>query len=284
MTENQLTITFGGQGNIKVETLTDFLNNYKNLLFEINQELGYSQNDLVIEVSPPENGSFRIKISPKYEKVILNSLAALVVTTLSGIIIYHSTKPDSQDDSLEEIRKVLEKRNITDPKIQKNVYNVYNNYGAKQQIHQTFVIVDNDQNITKLKIQKDHQEIIELNKSELSKISSTPIIEKIKNTDENLIVDNATLIVKTIHFEGKGKWAFIFRGYPIKAIISDEEFKKKLNNEAFRKGDSLEVILSRKQYFDEDLQTFIVDQNSYSVVKVIRHISRFDSTQNLLDL
>lgn len=284
MTENQLTITFGGQGNIKVETLTDFLNNYKNLLFEINQELGYSQNDLVIEVSPPENGSFRIKISPKYEKVILNSLAALVVTTLSGIIIYHSTKPDSQDDSLEEIRKVLEKRNITDPKIQKNVYNVYNNYGAKQQIHQTFVIVDNDQNITKLKIQKDHQEIIELNKFELSKISSTPIIEKIKNTDENLIVDNATLIVKTIHFEGKGKWAFIFRGYPIKAIISDEEFKKKLNNEAFRKGDSLEVILSRKQYFDEDLQTFIVDQNSYSVVKVIRHISRFDSTQNLLDL
>lgn len=284
MTENQLTITFGGQGNIKVETLTDFLNNYKNLLFEINQELGYSQNDLVIEVSPPENGSFRIKISPKYEKVILNSLAALVVTTLSGIIIYHSTKPDSQDDSLEEIRKVLEKRNITDPKIQKNVYNVYNNYGAKQQIHQTFVIVDNDPNITKLKIQKDHQEIIELNKSELSKISSTPIIEKIKNTDENLIVDNATLIVKTIHFEGKGKWAFIFRGYPIKAIISDEEFKKKLNNEAFRKGDSLEVILSRKQYFDEDLQTFIVDQNSYSVVKVIRHISRFDSTQNLLDL
>ena len=38
---NQLTIKFGGDGNIKIETLTDFLDEYKDLLYLINTELGY---------------------------------------------------------------------------------------------------------------------------------------------------------------------------------------------------------------------------------------------------
>ena len=71
MTEhNQLTINFGGNGNIKVETLTEFLDNYKQLLHIINNELGYKSDDMIIEVSPPENGSFKIKLKSISQKII----------------------------------------------------------------------------------------------------------------------------------------------------------------------------------------------------------------------
>ena len=60
----QLTkIKFGGDGNIKVDTLTEFLNNYLQLINLINNELGYNPNDMIIVVSPPENGSFKIKLN-----------------------------------------------------------------------------------------------------------------------------------------------------------------------------------------------------------------------------
>jgi hypothetical protein len=68
---SQITIRFGGKGNINVETLTSFLEQYKQVLFQINNELGHNPNDLIVEVSPPENGSFKIKLKSKYKDLNL---------------------------------------------------------------------------------------------------------------------------------------------------------------------------------------------------------------------
>jgi hypothetical protein len=50
------------------------------------------------------------------------------------------------------------------------------------------------------------------------------------------------------------------------------------------KGDSLKVILSWKRIFDEDLQTYIVDQNSYVIENVLNHKSKSKNNQNKLDM
>jgi len=57
-----------------------------------------------------------------------------------------------------------------------------------------------------------------------------------------------------------------------------------MKNEAFRKGDALKVILSRKRNFDKDLQTYIVDQNSYVIEKVLEHKSKLTDNQKKLNL
>ena len=88
---NQLTIKFGGDGNIKVDTLTEFLDNYKQLLYLINNELGYNPDDMIIEVSPPENGSFKIKLKSKYKDLILEKMGDLTVGTLVGLLILFAT-------------------------------------------------------------------------------------------------------------------------------------------------------------------------------------------------
>lgn len=280
---DHLIIKFGGAGNIRVETLTDFLEEYKDLLYLINTELGYKANDLVIEVSPPENGSFKIKINPKYKDLILDKIGDLSVGVLLGLIaIYAATITDKKD--LEEIKTILEQKQIQDKEVPKIVYNIHRNSGAQQKIQQTFIIVNKDENITDLKIETKEREIISIPKRDFSKVIENLSInqnESVPQTD--ILTDEATLIIRTIHFEGQAKWAFIFRGYPIKASIKDSDFVDRLNNEAFRKGDALKVILSRTRNYDESMQTYIVDQSSYVIDKVLEHKSKKDN-QNRLNL
>lgn len=278
---NQLTIKFGGDGNIKIETLTDFLDEYKDLLYLINTELGYKSNDLTIEVSPPENGSFKIKIKSKYKDLILDKLGDLSVGVLLGLIAIYSANSGNKKD-LEEIKTILEQKEIKDKDVPNIVYNIYNNSAAQQKIQQTFIIVNNDENVTNLKIENKDSEIINIPKSEFTNlIKSLSFIELEIIPQSDVLTDEATLIIKTIHFEGQAKWAFIFRGYLIKASIKDPNFINKLNNEAFRKGDALKVILSRKRNFDESLQTYIIDQNSYVIDKVIDHKSKTDDQRKI---
>lgn len=282
MNNNYLTIKFGGDGNIKVDTLTEFLEIYKELIYSVNNQLGYFGDDLIIEVSPPENGSFKIKISPKYEKMLLKSFETIVVSTLAGLLLYYLTKP-KEDNTLKDIKSLLEKQNV-EPEIITNVYNFYQNTGAEQKIKQSFIVVNEDENITDLKIDKNDKEIINIPKSQFANlINREEQIELENEPKKDIIRDEALLIVKTIHFEGNAKWVFIFRGYPIKASIKDPNFIIKLNNEAFRKGDTFKVILARNRTYDEDLQTYIVDQNSYVIEQVLEHISKTDN-QNKLDL
>lgn len=282
MNNNYLTIKFGGDGNIKVNTLTEFLEIYKELIYSVNNQLGYFGDDLIIEVSPPENGSFKIKISPKYEKMLLKSFETIVVSTLAGLLLYYLTKP-KEDNTLKDIKSLLEKQNV-EPEIITNVYNFYQNTGAEQKIKQSFIVVNDDENVTDLKIDKNDKEIINIPKSQFANLINREEQIELENEPKiDIIRDEALLIVKTIHFEGNAKWVFIFRGYPIKASIKDPNFIVKLNNEAFRKGDAFKVILARNRTYDEDLQTYIVDQNSYVIEQVLEHISKTDN-QNKLDL
>jgi hypothetical protein len=279
--ENQITIRFQGDGNIKVQTLTDFLDSYKQLLYQINTNLGYAPDDLVIEVSPPENGSFKIKLSPKYQNAILKAAGTIVASTLSGLLVYHLTQP-TQPATIEQIETILEEKGITDKDLPKNIRNLYHNSGANQIINQTFIIVDGDEKITGLTIDQDETEVINIPKARIKEfILDSLEIEEPDQPKEDVLTNEAILIIKTIHFEGNAKWAFIFGGYPIKAMIRDGKFIERLNNEPFRKGDSLKVILSRKRHFDEDLQTYLVDQSSYSIDKVLEHTSKGDNSNQL---
>lgn len=278
---NQLTIKFGGDGNIKIDTLTEFLNNYKQLLYLINNELGYNPDDMIIEVSPPENGSFKIKLKSKYKDLILEKMGDLTVGTLVGLLILFATNV-TQNKTEEEIKQILEDKQIVDKELPKVIYNVSQNSGANQKIQQTFIIVNNDENVKDLKIEREEREIININRTDFPKlIDQSEMLEIEEIPESDILTDEATLIIKTIHFEGHAKWAFIFRGYPIKASIKDDEFFERLKNEAFRKGDALKVVLSRKRNFDEDLQTYIVDQSSYVIDKVTEHISKTDNQNRL---
>jgi hypothetical protein len=279
--KNEIIICFGGEGNINVETLTHFLEQYNLVLHQINNELGHHPNDLIVEVSPPENGSFKIKLKSKYKDLLFDKIGDLVSNSLVGLfVIYASNYYHAV--TKEDVEQILGQKQIVDQEVKKTVYNIFQKGSVQKQIQQTFIIVNNDENITALMIEQHENEFLYIQRDQLpfiiEKLSN---LELAKHLESDELSEEATLIIKTIHFEGNAKWAFVFRGYPIKAYIKDSEFSERLKTEAFRKGDSLRVILSRKRNFDEDLQTYIVDQNSYVIEKVLKHISKTDNQGKL---
>ncbi len=277
-TKDQLTIRFGGDGNIKVETLTNFLSEYKELFHLINIELGYNADDLIIEVSPPEHGSFKIKLKPKYKSLILDKFGDLTVATLTGLILLFASNISNKED-LNEIKRLLESKEISNKEYIDSIHKSYKNPTIVNKIQQTFVTINEDDNVTSLNLDKDNKEFVSIQKESFSQLILNIQQEETPAKTVEIHEDEAILIIKTIHFEGGAKWAFIYRGYPIKASINDPVFLKRLNKESFMKGDSLKVRLSRKREFDEDLQTFIIDQSSYRIEKVIEHKSREDNNQ-----
>jgi TusA-related sulfurtransferase len=273
--ENELLIKFGGENHIRVETLTEFLDCYKDLLYKINETMGHSKDDLIIEVFPPENGSFKIKLNPRYRDLMLNNLSSIIASTLSGLLLVWILSKDTKL-SLEDVAKIIEIIESNEKKeIAKNVYNIYQFNEVKQTINQTFEIISNDPNIKSLDVALDSKELFNIDRQDFEKHIDNNI-EQVEKTLQNPITisNEVSLVVKTVHFEGDGKWAFVWKGYPIKATMKDAKFLKRLNNESFKRGDILEVILQQKQTFDDDLKTMIVDQSSYVILEVKNHISK----------
>jgi hypothetical protein len=282
---NEFLIQFGGDSHILVETLTEFLNKYSKLLYDINTQLGYSYNDLIIEVSPPENGSFKIRLSPKYENHLLGTISGIVAGTLSGLILAWILSSDKVL-SVEDVQRLIESMETQQEiEIVNNVYNLYQRVDIRQTLNQTFQIVDKDKNIESLDISHNDREIINIPKSEFKKYikPQSELIEEATET-ERVEVEQVDLIVKTVHFEGEAKWGFIWRGYPIRATIKDERFIDKLNTEAFKRGDILKVRLQKRSVFNDDLNTYIVDEKSYVIIEVIKHVSRPNNDNYVLGL
>ncbi len=201
--------------------------------------------------------------------------------TLVGLVVLFASNLNN-GVSKEEVEQILDERQLKDKEVKNTVYNIFQKGSAQKQIQQTFIVVNNDANINSLMIEQQEKEFVHIERNELPKlIEQMSNLELETSPQSDILTDEAMLILKTIHFEGNAKWAFVFRGYPIKAYIKDPDFLTKLRTEAFRKGDSLKVVLSRKRNFDEDLRTYIVDQNSYVIEKVINHISKIDNQGKL---
>lgn len=272
---NELEIRFGGDKHIKLETLTDFLEKYKELLYQINNDLGLTKSDLIIEVSPPEEGSFKIKLNPKYENLLLNTMSSIVAGTLAGLLILWVSNNDNKFsiEDIQEILSVIDSRNKKE--IVAQVHKHYQRIEIKQTINQSFKIISNDKNIKSLGISHKAKEIINIKRSDYDEhiIEDIPLAEEVIETEiiENDIV---SIIIKTVHFEGEAKWGFIWKGYSIKASVKDKSFLNKLNSEPFKRGDILEVKLQKRRVLNKDLNTYVVDERSYVILEVLNHKSK----------
>jgi hypothetical protein len=89
--------------------------------------------------------------------------------------------------------------------------------------------------------------------------------------------ERATLVILKAWFNhSKKKWSFEWNGVPISAPIKDAKFLDEIESRQhlFGNGDALEVIITFKQNFDEELGVYKNDQNSYAVREVIRPVPR----------
>lgn len=280
--DNEFLIKFGGENHIRVETLTEFLDNYRKLLYKINTVLGYSEEDLIVEVSPPENGSFKIRINPKYENQMLNTLSGIIAGTFSGLLLVWFLGINN-NISIEDVSRIISSIPTKNKQeIATQVYNTYQQVDVKQLINQTFITVAKDANITSLGVEQNKTEIINIPKKDFQKfiLPENELVETCIEP-EKIEIDEISIIIRTVHFEGNAKWGFIWKGYPIRAYLRDERFLERLSSEAFKRGDILKVKLQKMSNFSKELNTYIVDEKSYEILEVLQHTSKSDEMDSI---
>lgn len=88
-------------------------------------------------------------------------------------------------------------------------------------------------------------------------------------------VVKATLTLRTLVFEGTGKWRFNYEGVKISADIRDDDFKRRVaaGVEQFAAGDRLEVELIIAERYNPTIADY-ERKGQYSIARVFRHIKQ----------
>jgi hypothetical protein len=208
----------------------------------------------------------------------LAALAGLLILWIS-----HSNEKNLSIGDVERIIKSINQNNNKDVVLQ--VYNNYQLSEVKQTLNQTFEVVSKDGTISSLDVSLNNKEVINIPKIDFHKYIKTETIltEEIVETEKNDTVE-ASIIVKTVHFEGNAKWTFIWNGYQIKASVKDQKFKEKMSSEPFKRGDLLKVKLQKRSVYNEDLNTYIVDHKSYEIIEVMNHSSKSENKMTSMNL
>ena len=97
-------------------------------------------------------------------------------------------------------------------------------------------------------------------------------ITLIKEPIKEILTDKNILIIRP-SFTKDLKWDFVFQGQKISAKMEDEEMIKIIDNgEQFSKGDYMLVDLEVTKFYDSDLDTYLINKDSYKILKFKQHI------------
>jgi hypothetical protein len=209
-----------------------------------------------------ENVIWGIIATLVYENVIKNDPAPKILVTTSEVIIEHGKDkiivPRDAYDALPNVRK--------NPEVHDN-------------LARTFRALENDEQVTNfgLTAKIDDPDPIVLVPREKFKEFIAPLLpaespEKVRQREERARL----VILKAWLTHGKRKWSFEWNGVPLSAPISDDEFLNGIDSREYLigSGDALDVILTYRQQFDEQLGVYVNDPNSFRVTRVIRPVPR----------
>ncbi len=288
-----LEIKFGGYlHEIDVDLLIESLINYSSVTQESAAYLspGIKVN---IKIKAPREGSFIILLNLitenandlfTRENIALTSEIIAIVGGLYGLKkwIAKNGKPETVKPNENNTIEISNSNgNIT---ISQNVYNIYQeNPKVRENLRNTFSKLKERGEITDFSIRDvdAEQNIFHVEKKDFSLLASDD--DEIDQKRQEVLKENQELSVFKVVFKENYKWEFYYQGIKIYASVKDDEYFKKIEKGevAFRSGDKLIVNLNIEQVFNESANTFVND--SYHIIKVVKHIPRVSSVQHSLD-
>jgi len=292
------TIKYDGKTNeIDADTFIYTLNNFNELLKEVNQQINSitsKDTEIKVKIKSFSPGSFDVNID------IISSLGKTLLSIFSKDNVEYSAALMAIVGGLFSYRQFLKgkppkaTKELSDNKVEvtndedktatvDSVFVVLTTADRGQKINEytgnIFAYMAKDENITSFNI-------LDKNKKSLFKAPSTEF-ETIggnvhfDDKTHRYITKQATINIFKIVMEVKHRWSFIYDGNRISALMIDESFFGLIDNGLrFGKGDALFVDLKIKQEFDKSVNTFV--NKEYEILKVLKHIPRGE--QQKLDL
>lgn len=288
MTENKkmanIKIKFGGKPNeLNVNTFLKSLASISTIIDEINNEIGEGQK-LEIKIKALDKGSFLIHlglITKEAAKLITTidwDMASKVINILVDIFTLRKflkgKKPKEILEKDEDVTITTDSGNKL--KIKKTTFNIYNsNIRINESLSNNFEALRSDSSIESFEFQSARNKRLFYSPQQDFESMSVKVINEISEENIKIVEELAILHIFKLVWDKNRKWEFYYRGIKISAFINDELFFKQIDRgENFAKGDSLEVDLQTRKFFNKDVNTFV--NESYVIIKVRKHIPRPD--------
>lgn len=193
----------------------------------------------------------------------VGGLVGLLTTTISlvkkhrGAMPKHAQTIDGQvhmhfDDNIEIVNEFI--------------YHTYTNHALRSHLYETLKPLEN-QGIDSFSINNQAGETLcDVHETQVLYFHPNNIIKPI-----NEQVSTKVLVIESLSFKEKNKWAFGDGQSSIKATITDEDFLKRI--------DTGEIRFAKGDWLNVELRTIQSEENgklkaTYEVIKVLEHIAR----------
>lgn len=189
-------------------------------------------------------------------------------------------------DQVEIIRgndRIIVPRSVYDQREQ-----LTQNTEVQKNVTRTFEVVENDDAVTNFGLThhlNDPEPLVQFPRADFPRLSSPPpnmaLDDESKRRERR---ETAVLVILKLWLtRGNRKWSFEWNGIPVSAPIHDRTFWDRIERRELLigSGDALEVELQFDQLHDEAAGVWVNDQNSFDVVRVIKHIPRSDRSMGL---
>ncbi len=285
--EDTIVVHFGGvAGSIDAYTLANAIIGFADTAYAVNATLDPGHDiEIIIEATGP--GSYRtvIRRVKKNYKGILSGIAATIFWSVVSNAIYDATlkRADLPPKIIVNTNEVIIKHGNDTIIVPRNVHdateNVKKNPAVQKGIKKTFDALASDPNVSDFGITSsigDHQPLIRIPRAEFPNEAIIFSEVQVQPKEREVKQRARLLILKAWLNHAKRKWSFEWNGVPISAPIVDASFLNRLDRREhlLGAGDALDVDITYRQIFDDELGVYINDQNSFVVARVVRPVPR----------
>ncbi len=165
--------------------------------------------------------------------------------------------------------------------------NVKDNPKVRRGVRQTFEAIERDESIENFGLTpnlEDEEPLLQIPREDFGRLSQLPEIvgdESKRRPQKNRAV---IIVLKPWVDASKHKWSFEWNGVPMSAYVKDEGFIERVKNHEIRfgNGDALDITIEYFQDYDENLDVWINDTQSYLVTIVHSYIPKDGDRVDLL--
>lgn len=241
----------GAEHSIDANTLISSLLHLTNVIELINEEYGGGAKSIKIMVDTPEPGSFLIGVRVlEWVKGLFGakgiSYGADILTIFNAIVsLFKEKKGKPVDDNNTSI--VI---NNYGKQYVSHITNIYNNPATREAISKSFETLNGDDNVEGFEvIGKDYK--TQIPRCDFSDLVYTDFESEQPTKEDIVSEEDATLIIKSLHFEKGKQWTFLYRGENFRLTVKDDALMEKISEGMqFGRGDAIKVRLRTVKKFE----------------------------------
>jgi hypothetical protein len=284
----RVVVHFGGDnGSIDAQTFGNALVAFTDAVLAINNVINPGQEiEILLEAQGP--GSFRAVVRRVAKDIggFFSGGVGPVFWGIVGTLIYEQAiKPaiEPKTEILITTTEVIYQSGHDRVIVPRAVYdampNVRKDPEVRRNVARTFKVLEADKAVENFGLTgsiADPVPMVEIPRTLFPALADATMVVN-ETTKTRTREEKARLVIlKAWLNHAKRKWAFEWNGVPLSAPLVDEDFLANLDRREYLigAGDALDVIIGFKQNFDEGLGTYVNDEHSFVVLKVLNPVRR----------